>query len=125
MVIRRKMRYNTSMEGYMYYFLAITVMVLSLIAQSRVTSVFSKYAQVPARSGVTGAVLAQQLLYRNGLDLPIQQVAGSLTDHFDPKNQVVGLSQAVYGSSSVSALAVAARLQTRPFCGCVYLRLFA
>ena len=108
MVIRRKMRYNTSMEGYMYYFLAIAVMVLSLIAQSRVTSVFSKYAQVPARSGVTGAVLAQQLLYRNGLDLPIQQVAGSLTDHFDPKNQVVGLSQAVYGSSSVSALAVAA-----------------
>ena len=108
MVIRRKMRYNTSMEGYLYYFLAITVMVLSLIAQSRVTSVFSKYAQVPAKSGVTGAVLAQQLLYRNGLDLPIQQVSGALTDHFDPRNQVVGLSEAVYGSSSVSALAVAA-----------------
>ncbi len=108
MVIRRKMRYNTSMEGYLYYFLAIAVMVLSLIAQSRVTSVFSKYAQVPAKSGVTGAVLAQQLLYRNGLNLPIQQVAGSLTDHFDPRNQVVGLSEAVYGSSSVSALAVAA-----------------
>jgi Zn-dependent membrane protease YugP len=96
------------MEGYMYYFLAIAVMILSLIAQSRVSSVFRQYAQVPAKSGVTGAGLAQQLLYQNGLDLPIQQVSGALTDHFDPRNQVVGLSEAVYGSSSVSALAVAA-----------------
>lgn len=108
MVFSDPMRYNKGMEGYLYYFLAIAVMVLSLIAQGRVSSVFRKYAQVPARRGVTGATLAQELLYRNGLSLPIQQVSGSLTDHFDPRNQVVGLSEAVYGSSSVSALAVAA-----------------
>ena len=108
MVIWDSMRYNRIMEGYLYYFLAIAVMVLSLIAQGRVNRVFQKYAQVPARRGVTGADLAQELLYRNGLSLPVQQVSGSLTDHFDPKNQVVGLSEAVYGSSSVSALAVAA-----------------
>ena len=102
------MRYNKSMEGYLYYFLAIAVMVLSLIAQGRVSRVFNKYAQVPAKSGVTGAQLAEQLLYRNGLSLPVQPVAGTLTDHYDPKNQVVGLSQAVYGSPSVSALAVTA-----------------
>ena len=102
------MRYNKSMEGYLYYFLAIAVMVLSLIAQGRVSRVFNKYAQVPARRGITGANLAQELLYRNGLNLPVEQVSGTLTDHFDPKNQVVGLSEAVYGSSSVSALAVTA-----------------
>ena len=93
------MRYNRIMEGYLYYFLAIAVMVLSLIAQGRVSRVFQKYAQIPARRGVTGADLAQELLYRNGLSLPVQQVSGSLTDHFDPKNQVVGLSEAVYGST--------------------------
>lgn len=108
MVFSDPMRYNKDMEGYLYYFLAIAVMLLSLVAQGRVSSVFRKYAQVPARKGVTGAGLAQELLDRNGLSLPIEQVSGSLTDHFDPKNQVVGLSEAVYGSSSVSALAVAA-----------------
>lgn len=108
MVFSDPMRYNKDMEGYLYYFLAIAVMLLSLVAQGRVSSVFRKYAQVPARKGVTGAELAQELLDRNGLSLPIEQVSGSLTDHFDPKNQVVGLSEAVYGSSSVSALAVAA-----------------
>lgn len=108
MVIQRKMRYNTSMNSYIYLFLAFAVMILSLLAQSHVQNVFNKYAQVSAKSGVTGARLAQELLYRNGLNLPVQAVAGSLTDHYDPKNQVVGLSEAVYGSSSVSALAVAA-----------------
>ncbi len=108
MVFHRKMCYNNNMENYLYYFLAIGIMVLSFIAQSRVQNVFNQYAQVPSGSGVTGAQLAHDLLQRNGLYLPIQPVAGSLTDHFDPKNQVVGLSEAVYGSSSVSALAVAA-----------------
>ena len=83
-------------------------MVLSLIAQSRVQHVFNQYAQVPSKKGMTGAQLANELLYRNGLNLPVTQVSGSLTDHFNPKDQTVGLSEAVYGSSSVSALAVAA-----------------
>ncbi len=96
------------MPDFVYLILLFAVMVLSLIAQGRVQRVFNTYAQVPARSGVTGAQLAQELLYRNGLNLPVQPVQGTLTDHYDPKNQVVGLSQAVYGSNSVSALAVAA-----------------
>jgi Zn-dependent membrane protease YugP len=93
---------------YIYLFLLLGVMLLSLIAQGREQRVFNKYAQVPSRSGVTGARLAEELLYRNGINFPVQAVSGSLTDHFDPKNQVVGLSEPVYGSSSVSALAVAA-----------------
>ena len=96
------------MQDYLYIILLLVIMVLSLIAQTRVQRVFNQYAQVPSKSGVTGAQLAQDLLYRNGLDLPVQPVAGTLTDHFNPKDQTVGLSQAVYGSSSVSALAVAA-----------------
>lgn len=96
------------MQDYMYIILLLAIMVLSMIAQGRVQSVFQKYAQVPSKKGVTGAQLAKELLYRNGLDLPIQPVSGTLTDHYDPKNQVVGLSEAVYGSPSVSALAVAA-----------------
>lgn len=108
MVFPRPMRYNTGMGNYVYYFLVIAVFLLSLLAQSRVRSVFNKYAQVPAARGVTGAQLAYELLQKNGLSLPIQAVKGSLTDHYDPTNQVVGLSEAVYGSASVSALAVAA-----------------
>lgn len=96
------------MQDYLYLILLFAIMILSLVAQGRVQRVFNKYAQVPSRSGVTGAQLAEELLYQNGLNLPIQPVQGTLTDHYDPKNQVVGLSQAVYGSSSVSALAVAA-----------------
>ena len=96
------------MPDFVYLILLFAVMILSLIAQGRVQSVFQKYAQVPSKKGVTGAQLAQELLYRNGLNLPIQPVQGTLTDHYDPRNQVVGLSQAVYGSNSVSALAVAA-----------------
>jgi Zn-dependent membrane protease YugP len=96
------------MPDFVYLILLFAVMILSLIAQGRVQRVFNKYAQVPSRSGVTGARLAEELLYRNGINFPVQAVSGSLTDHFDPKNQVVGLSEPVYGSSSVSALAVAA-----------------
>lgn len=96
------------MPDFVYLILLFAIMILSLVAQGRVQRVFNQYAQVPARCGVTGARLAEELLYRNGLSLPVQPVQGTLTDHYDPKNQVVGLSQAVYGSSSVSALAVAA-----------------
>ena len=96
------------MPDIVYLIPLFAIMILSLVAQGRVQRVFNQYAQVPSRKGVTGAQLAQELLDRNGLSLPIQPVEGTLTDHYDPKNQVVGLSQAVYGSNSVSALAVAA-----------------
>ena len=96
------------MPDFVYLILLLAIMILSMIAQGRVQRVFNQYAQTPSRCGVTGARLAQELLYKNGLNLPIQPVQGTLTDHYDPRNQTVGLSQAVYGSSSVSALAVAA-----------------
>jgi len=105
MVFLRASRYNMDM---IYFILAIVIMFLSLFAQAHVQSVFQRYAQKPTARGIYGGQLAQELLMQNGLTLPIQPVAGELTDHFDPKNQVVGLSEAVYGSNSVSAYAVAA-----------------
>ena len=96
------------MRDYMYIILLLAIMVLSMIAQGRVQRVFNKYGQIRAARGITGSQLAEELLYKNGINLPVQPVAGTLTDHYDPKNQVVGLSQAVYGSPSVSALAVTA-----------------
>ena len=108
MVFPRSFRYNNNMERYLYYFAAIAVFLLSLLAQSHVQRVFRNYAQQHAKSGVPAYRMAQELLYRNGLSLPVQRVSGALTDHYDPRNEVVGLSEAVYDSDSVSALAVAA-----------------
>ena len=93
---------------YMYLFLLLAIMVLSMIAQGRVQRVFQKYAQVRTARGIPAAQLAYELLQKNGLSLPIQQVQGQLTDHYNPTTQVVGLSDAVYASDSVSAYAVAA-----------------
>ena len=107
MVFPLSIRYNKGME-YLYYFLAIVIFLLSMIAQSHVSRVFQKYAQVRAARGIPASQLAYELLQKNGLYLPIQRVSGELTDHFDPKQEIVGLSEAVYDSDSVSALAVAA-----------------
>lgn len=91
------------------YFLLLAVFALSIIASNRVNKVFKKFSNEPAASGRTGAELARELMVRYGTEeLPVQPVSGSLTDHFDPVNKTVGLSQAVYGSDSVSALAVTA-----------------
>ena len=96
------------MERYLYFLAAIAVFVLSLIAQSRVQRVFQKYAEQHTGCGMPAAFLAEELLRKNGLNLPVQRVQGSLTDHYDPRSEAVGLSEAVYDSDSVSAYAVAA-----------------
>ena len=86
----------------------IAVFILGLIAQGGVTRTFSKYSKAPASSGLTGQEVAQRLLDQGGSSVTIRPVNGSLTDHFDPRNQTVGLSNSVYGSRSIAALAVAA-----------------
>ena len=108
MVFPCSFRYNISMERYLYYFAVLAVFVLSLLAQSHVQRVFRSYAQQHTGSGLPASLLAQRLLERSGLSLPVQRVSGALTDHYDPRNGVVGLSEAVYDSDSVSAYAVAA-----------------
>jgi len=92
-----------------YFWVVIPGIILMLWAQYKVSATFSKYSRVPSRSGITGAEVARLLLRARGIqDIPVEQVAGRLSDHYDPVNKVLRLSSAVYGSRSVAALGVAA-----------------
>ena len=84
-------------------------LILGLWAQSRVKSAFAKYSQVYTRRGIPAQELVSELLEAQGAGgVAIQQTAGQMTDHFDPKTDTLRLSQGVYGSSSVAAIGVAA-----------------
>lgn len=84
------------------------VMVLGFIAQGRVQSQFTKYSKVRASAGMPAHVVAGNLLREGSSHAEITPVGGSLTDHYNPRTNVVGLSQTVYNDTSVAALAVAA-----------------
>lgn len=89
--------------------LVLIGVVLSLWAQSRVNSTFSRFSRVNSRTGMTGADAAKRLLASQGIyDVTVQQVSGKLTDHYDPRTKTVNLSQSVYGATSVAAIGVAA-----------------
>ena len=99
--------------GYYYfdwtYILVVIGLVLSLATSAKVNGTFSKYSRTWSRSGITGAEAARQILNANGIyDVTVRQVPGNLTDHFDPRSRTVNLSAAVYGSTSISAIGVAA-----------------
>ena len=100
------------MYGYYFdptYILLVIGMVLSLAASAKVKGTFAKYSKVHSTSGLTGAEAAQQILHMAGItDVSVVAVAGSLTDHYDPKAKVLRLSDSVYGSRSVAAVGVAA-----------------
>lgn len=100
---------NTIGGGYDYWlFGMIAMMILGMIVQASVSSAFKKFSKFPAASGLRAEEVAQRLLDDAGSRVQITPVQGSLTDHFNPKTQTVGLSADVYGQSSVAALAVAA-----------------
>lgn len=91
------------------YILVLIGVVLSLLASSRVKSTYAKYSKERSLSGMTGAQAAQRILSMAGIyDVTVQHVAGNLTDHYDPRNKTLNLSDAVYGSASVAAVGVAA-----------------
>ena len=99
--------YGYGMDSTM--FLLIPAVLLSMWAQSRVKSTFSRYSQVRTRGGVTARQVAQMLLARFGMgNMPINRVQGSLTDHYDPSKRTLNLSETVDGSSSIAAIGVAA-----------------
>ena len=84
-------------------------LILALIAQAGVSGTFAKFQRVPARIGLTGAMLARRMLDSRGLnDIPIERVSGKLADHYDPSQRVLRLSDGVYDSTSIAALGVAA-----------------
>lgn len=91
------------------YILIIIAAIISLIAQWRVNSAFSKYSRVASMSGMTGAQAARMILQSNGInDVSVQRISGKLTDHYNPSTKVLNLSESVYGSKSVAAIGVAA-----------------
>ena len=91
------------------YFLVLIAAVFSFYAQMKVSGTFKKFSRVRNRRGYTGAQVAQAMLQRAGIyDVRIERVAGSLTDHYDPRTKTLRLSQDVYDSNSVAALGVAA-----------------
>jgi Zn-dependent membrane protease YugP len=102
------MYFNLGSGDGIYIILLLVVMGISFYAQGKVQHTFAKFAQTPVSSGMRAEEIAQQLLNRAGSSVQVTAVQGSLTDHYDPKNAVVGLSTQVYGQSSVAAIAVAA-----------------
>lgn len=96
-------------SGSIWYSLLIVAFIFSMWAQIKVNSTFTKYSKVSSRRGITGADAARMILDRNGLsNVKIERVSGNLSDHYDPRTNVVRLSDSVYGSDSVAAIGVAA-----------------
>ena len=92
-----------------YLVLVLPCILLSLWASSSVNSTFKKYSQVLSSRRITGEQAAQRVLYANGVrGVQIQRVSGNLTDHYDPRTNVIRLSDSVYNSTSVAAIGVAA-----------------
>ncbi len=92
-----------------YMLFMLPAMILMMAVQFYVQSAYRKWSKVPARSRMTGAQAAQRLIQRGNLyEVRIEGIAGNLTDHYDPRSKVLRLSQGVYQSSSVAALAIAA-----------------
>ena len=92
----------------LYLVFAVPAFLLSMLASFFVKSTFNKYSKVQSSSGLTGAQAADTMLKAAGVyDVQIEHVNGFLSDHYDPSANVLRLSDAVYGSTSLSALGVA------------------
>ncbi len=102
------------MSGYFqaylnYYLFMLPGIIISIWASIRVKSAFSRYSRVSNSRGLTGADAAMAVLRANGVsNVRIERVSGELTDHYDPRTNVIRLSDSVYGSASVAAVGVAA-----------------
>lgn len=92
-----------------YLMFMLPAFVLMLVVQWYVKSAYSRWSKVSARSRISGAQAAQRLIQSGGLnDVSIEGIQGNLTDHYDPRDKVLRLSQGVYQGNSVAALAIAA-----------------
>ena len=102
------------MLGYYYGFdltylvLVLPCVIFAMVASARVNSTFNRYSQIQSSRHITGAQAAQRVLAANGVTgVQIERVSGNLTDHFDPRTNVIRLSDSVYNSTSVAAIGVA------------------
>ena len=91
------------------WMLLIVIAIIGFIVQARLQSVFTKYSRVPMENGLTGREVAEKMLRDNGIyDVQVISTRGHLTDHYNPANKTINLSESVYASNSIAAAAVAA-----------------
>ena len=96
------------LSNYYYFILVVPVVILSMVASARVNSSFKKYSQVFSSRNLTGAQAAFEVLRHYGItNVQVERVNGNLTDHYDPRTNVIRLSDSVYNSTSVAAIGVA------------------
>lgn len=94
---------------YYYIILVLPAIIFAMIAQVKVNTTFNKYSRVRTRRGITGADAARAVLEANGVGgVRIERVSGNLTDHYDPRTNVIRLSDSVYDADTVAAVGVAA-----------------
>lgn len=92
-----------------YMVFILPAVIITMIAQVRVNSAFNKYSKIRNMHNLTGAEAAQRVLMSHGINnVQIERVAGKMTDHFDPRTNVIRLSDGVYGSSTIAAVGIAA-----------------
>ena len=104
------------MDDWTYVVLVLPAVIFSIWCSARVQSTFKKYSAVPTRRGVTGADAARRVLDANGLtDVRIERVAGNLTDHYDPRTNVIRLSERCTAAPRPPPSAL---LRTRPATPC-------
>jgi Zn-dependent membrane protease YugP len=104
------------MPGFYYYggfssylFLVLPALLFAVYAQAMVKRAYTQYSRMSTARGLTGADAAREILRRNGAyDVSVEHIAGQLSDHYDPRARVIRLSDAVYASSSVAAVGIAA-----------------
>ena len=99
--------YGFYMDPY-YLMLVLPALLLSMIAQWSVQSTVRKYSRIGNMEGMTGADAARLILSKNGIhDVAVTSVSGNLTDHYDPSSKTVRLSDGVFASRSLAAVAIA------------------
>ena len=102
------MFYGNSESLYLYIILVIPALILSLAAQFAVKRAYAKMSDVYSKSGYSGAGAAAVVLsYYGIMNVRIEQVSGKLTDHYDPTDNVIRLSEGVYSSTSIAAIGIA------------------
>ena len=91
-----------------YLILVVPALLVTLWAQIKVQTTFKKYNQIGTRGGLSGAEASAAIQRQNGIHVPLKMVKGSLSDHYDPRANVIRLSETVYGVRSIAAVGVAA-----------------
>ena len=100
--------YGDFLANNVYFLLLIPVLILSVYAQIQVSGSFRRYSGVRNRRGLTGAQAAEAVLRAHGVyDVPIRPCRGNLTDHYDPRDNTIYLSEGVYAAPTVAAVGVA------------------